>query len=537
MLGNWKRTDGTQFWFVGAGLGTLAGACYLLRDCGFEGRNIHIVEALPQAGGSNDGCGNPQTGWVARGERMFCRLTYENFWDLMSSVPSLEHEGASVTDDMFAFADTQPVYARFIDSTGEIMNAGHYGLDRQELMQLVNLLKAQEEELDDLTIEDWFGDPEAEGRHFFHSIFWYCYQATFAFTPWTSVMEFRRYVIRLLPLIMRLPTAEGVVLTERDQYDGIIRPLMAVLEEAGVDFIYSTSVYDMDFAEGDGITVTALHMRDSEGTERTVPIRSQDKVVATLGCMTDNSTYGTTDAAAVLDDSYPLSARLWKNISAKKAGLGNPDVFFGHPDKSCWMSFNATFEGNTFMEWLERYTHNKTGQGLSSTFAEHPWAMELRNPTPPYWANQTENESYLWLCAFYSMNKGTYTGKPMTECTGAEILEEILQALPMEEEVRVQVRSELVSAVPVLMPYINAQFMPRSVGDRPDVIPAGSTNLGFTGQYCEVPGDIVFTEEYSVRAARMAVYGLLGMSREVAPIKPLSYDVRVLGQVAVNLLK
>lgn len=539
MLGNKKRGDDTQFWFVGAGLGSLTGAAYLLRDCGFEGRNIHIVEALDVPGGSNDGTGDPEHGWVARGERMFCRLTYENFWDIMGSVPSLEHEGSSVTDDMFAFADRQPVYARarFLDADGEIMNASHYGLNRGELTLLLNLLRAQEADLDGLTIEDWFGPSKGEGSHFFHSIFWYCYEATFAFTPWTSAMEFRRYVLRLLPLIARLPTAEGVVLTERDQYDGIIKPLMAVLEEAGVQFTYGTSVYDMDFAPGDGVTVTALHTVRRDGTEGTIELGPDDKVVCTLGCMTDNSTFGDADHPAPRDTSYPQSARLWKNIAAKRDGLGDPDVFFAHPDRSSWMTFNCTFRGNTLMDWLERYTHNKTGQGLSSTFVEHPWFMELRNPTPPYWDNQTDGESYLWMCAFQSHERGTYCGKTMYECTGREILDEILACLPMDEETRAQVRTEVVSAVPVVLPYINAHFMPRSVGDRPNVIPDGSTNLGFTGQYCEVPDDIVFTEEYSVRAARMAVYGLLGMRREVAPVKPLGYDVRVLGTVAVNLLK
>jgi oleate hydratase len=47
----------------------------------------------------------------------------------------------------------------------------------------------------------------------------------------------------------------------------------------------------------------------------------------------------------------------------------------------------------------------------------------------------------------------------------------------------------------------------------------------------------VFTEEYSVLAARMAVYQLLGMRREVAPVKPLNYDIRVLGMAAASLLR
>lgn len=66
MLGNQKRNDQMQFYFVGGGLGSLTGAAYLLRDCGFDGKNIHIIEALPVTGGSNDACGDADMGGFAR---------------------------------------------------------------------------------------------------------------------------------------------------------------------------------------------------------------------------------------------------------------------------------------------------------------------------------------------------------------------------------------------------------------------------------------------------------------------------------------
>lgn len=534
MLGNKKRTDNKQFYFIGGGLGSLTGAAFLLRDCGFEGKNIHIIEALPVTGGSNDGAGDPEKGWVCRGERMFNRQTYENFWDIMSSIPSLTHEGNSVTDDMFEFSSTKPCFAkaRFLDAEGEIMDCLSYGLNKKELMQVVNLMKTDEAELDDITISEWFDDSE----HFFTSIFWYSYEATFAFQPWSSVMEFRRYLLRFFHLIVRLTTAKGITLTEYNQYEGIIKPLMVVLEDAGVEFIYNTAVTDMDFADDSTITVTGLHTvsRNKKGY---IKINEGDKVVTTLGCMTDNSSMGTSTTPATFDKSYPMSAKLWKNIASKKDGLGNPDKFFAHPDKSAWMTFNCTFKGNTLMDWLEKYTHNKTGEGLSSTFVESPWFMELRNPLPPYFSNQTEEYSFLWMCAFYSSNPGRYTGKPEYECTGLEILEEILLNLPMDEEIRQKCRDEVVVAIPVILPYTDAHFLPRAKGDRPLVIPEGSTNLGLIGQYVEIPEDVVFTEEYSVRGARTAVYQLLDMKREVCPVKPIRYDVRMILAAAVAYLK
>ena len=69
------------------------------------------------------------------------------------------------------------------------------------------------------------------------------------------------------------------------------------------------------------------------------------------------------------------------------------------------------------------------------------------------------------------------------------------------------------NCIPCMMPYITSQFLVRSHGDRPDVVPAGSTNLAFIGQYAEVPDDVVFTVEYSVRTAQVAVATLLNWYR------------------------
>jgi serine/threonine protein kinase len=40
-----------QAYFVGGGIASLSGAVYLIRDCGFNGKNIHILEDLPILGG------------------------------------------------------------------------------------------------------------------------------------------------------------------------------------------------------------------------------------------------------------------------------------------------------------------------------------------------------------------------------------------------------------------------------------------------------------------------------------------------------
>ena len=72
--------------------------------------------------------------------------------------------------------------------------------------------------------------------------------------------------------------------------------------------------------------------------------------------------------------------------------------------------------------------------------------------------------------------------------------------------------------IPVMMPYITSEFARRDVADRPLVIPLGAENFALMGQYVEIPEDVVFTVEYSVRGAMHAVYGVLGLDLEIPAI-------------------
>jgi oleate hydratase len=90
--------------------------------------------------------------------------------------------------------------------------------------------------------------------------------------------------------------------------------------------------------------------------------------------------------------------------------------------------------------------------------------------------------------------------------------------------------------VPTIMPYITAFFMPRQAGDRPDVVPAGSVNFAFIGQFAESKErDCIFTTEYSVRVSMEAVYTLLNADRGVPEVFNSTYDIRTLLAAASRL--
>lgn len=81
---------------------------------------------------------------------------------------------------------------------------------------------------------------------------------------------------------------------------------------------------------------------------------------------------------------------------------------------------------------------------------------------------------------------------------------------------------------PCMMPFVTAFFMPRTKGDRPEVVPEHSVNFAFIGQFAETSRDCVFTTECSVRTAMEGVYQLLKVDRGVPEVFGSIYDIREL---------
>jgi oleate hydratase len=87
--------------------------------------------------------------------------------------------------------------------------------------------------------------------------------------------------------------------------------------------------------------------------------------------------------------------------------------------------------------------------------------------------------------------------------------------------------------VPCNLPYVNNIWLPRIRSDRPPPVPEGSTNLGLIGQYVEVPREIAFTIECSVRSAWEAIFALLKRGPAPPPVYQGQYDPKAL----INALK
>ena len=530
-------------YLVGGGLATMAAAVYLVRDCKFPGKQITIYEGMHILGGSNDGIGTPEKGFVCRGGRMLNEETYENFWELFDSIPSLRQPGRSVTEEILSFDHAHPTCAkaRLVDKDGVIQDVKSMGFNQADRMALLKLLLTDEKKLDNLTIQDWF----KETPHMFETNFWYMWQTTFAFQKWSSLYEFRRYMNRMIFEFSRIETLEGVTRTPLNQYDSVIRPLEAYLRKAGVTFVENCEVTDIDFEDGHGITAKTLYLkRRVENTDdmgengeaaakdsyvfEMVALNSNDICIMTNACMTDSATLGDFHTPAPMPVQKPISGELWAKVAAKKPGLGNPEPFFTKPHETNWLSFTVTCKGDAMLKVIEEFTGNVPGSGALMTFKDSSWLMSSVVAAQPHFVNQPMDTTIFWGYGLYTDAVGDYVKKPMKDCTGQELLNEYLHHLHIPEDQIAELMKTVINVIPCYMPYVDAQFEPRKYSDRPQVIPAGSTNFAMVSQFVEIPDDMVFTEEYSVRAARTAVYGLLDVKKTICPVTPYNRQPKIL---------
>lgn len=150
------------------------------------------------------------------------------------------------------------------------------------------------------------------------------------------------------------------------------------------------------------------------------------------------------------------------------------------------------------------------------TFKDSNWLLSIVLAHQPHFPSQRPDvQVFFWGYALFPDRIGNFIAKSMADCTGAQILQELCDHLRFDLET-----VESAICIPCRMPYITRMFMPRQRGDRPLPVPIGSANFAFVSQFVEIPGDVVFTVEYSVRAAPTAVYQLLGIDCENPPVTP-----------------
>lgn len=494
---------------VGGGIASLAAAAFLIRDGHLHGHNITLYEQLDRVGGSLDGSGTAEEGYILRGGRMF-EQHYQCTYDLFSSIPTLD-KSKTVTQEIMQWNEVVETSSKSrLVRAAKGLDTPPFGLRERHILGLERLAIEPEVLLGRSSIQDHF-DPS-----FFGTNFWIMWCTTFAFQPWHSAVEFKRYLLRFVHMVDGFSQLKGIMRTVLNQQDSLVRPLKSWLMQHGVRFVLDARVTRLDSRDSEEGRFIERIVYERSGEKTGTEVRSNDLVLVTLGSMTEASNVGTRRTPGWLLDKYSgASWTLWEDLAEGNPELGRPAVFSNHVGKSKWISFTGTCHGHAFFDFMRDFTGNVPGEGGLVTLADSAWLMSVVLPHQPHFIGQPDGVDVFWGYALAVDRQGDFIDKPMTDCGGDEILQELLGHLGHTREAGM---TQEVTILPCTMPFITSQFLCREQGDRPEVVPKGWSNLGLVGQFVELPDDVVFTVEYSVRSAQTAVSRLLRLDVEPPPV-------------------
>jgi oleate hydratase len=309
--------------------------------------------------------------------------------------------------------------------------------------------------------------------------------------------------------------------------------LQAWLQSQGVRLITDCKVIGLDHEPGGKpFRVTGIRCT-GPNTSEVITVNEGDFVFMQNGSMTDASSLGSmTCPPPQLTKGDSGGWALWEELAEGRPEFGNPAAFNSCIAQSCWESFTVTLRSSVFFDEMSRFSGNEAGTGGLVTFKDSNWLMSIVLAHQPHFANQPADVQVFWGYALLPDRVGNFVARPMAECNGAEILQELCGHLRFDLETM-----KAANCIPCRMPYITSMFMPRAAGDRPRPVPRGSKNFAFISKFVEIAGDCVFTVEYSVRAAQMAVYALLGIGRKIPPVTAHDKSLRTQFEALVKAFK
>ena len=274
-----EGVDRKSAYIIGTGLAGLSAAFYLLRDGQMKGEHIHLLEKLELAGGSCDGRKDVTKGFYMRGGREMDNH-FECMWDLYRSVPSIENPGLSVLDEYYYLNKKDPNYSlcRATINCGEDAHTDKlFNLDKASALALSKLFITPEKDLEDKKIN------EVLPASFFETNFWLYWQTMFAFQPWASALEMKRYLCRYVHHIDGLPDFTALRFTKYNQYESMILPLVKYLEKNGVKIEYGFDVKNVIIDNIDGKRVAKKIIYIKDGKESSIDLCEDDLVFITNG--------------------------------------------------------------------------------------------------------------------------------------------------------------------------------------------------------------------------------------------------------------
>ena len=213
---------------------------------------------------------------------------------------------------------------------------------------------------------------------------------------------------------------------------------------------------------------------DHEGDKSSIDLTENDLVFITNGGCVENSSMGSqTEPAAWAPEIKPGGGwDMWRRIAAQDPSFGHPDVFCSDPEHSKWMSATVTTLDDEIPPYIQKICKRdpfsgKVVTGGIVTVTDSNWLLSWTLNRQQQFRDQPKNQLCVWVYGLFSDKPGDYVKKPMRDCTGREICMEWLYHIGVPEDQIAELAEHSANTVPVMMPYIDAFFMPRPSATAP----------------------------------------------------------------------
>ena len=306
-----------------------------------------------------------------------------------------------------------------------------------------------------------------------------------------------------------------------NRHEAITAPIAHFLVSRGVDFRFHSTISDiiMDpMDEGRRITAIKFETAGKPVTKTTIDLGPNDIVIVSLGSSTSSSIPGTNTTPPELDivqvnKDQDENWLLWLELCTKTPKFGNAYNFYSRMSESRLEAFTVTLKSPRFFEHFVSLTGDQPGNSAIVTLKDSSWLLNISIPQQPLFRDQPSDVHVFWGYAMYPANEGDFIKKPMMNCSGQEIMTEILCHLrfPIQEHEEEEIIQDSIT-IPCFFPRMTATLLPHAAPDRPQIIPKDMTNLALIGHFVEIPDEVVGTAGYGVKAAQMAVQRLMGLT-------------------------
>ena len=352
------------------------------------------------------------------------------------------------------------------------------------------------------------------------------------------------YLQRYIHHIDGLPDLSALRFTRYNQYESMILPMCKYITDHGGKVLFDTTVTNIvcDCTEDKKVAKKIEYTQG--GVEKVIELTENDLVICTNGCQGDASAYGDNTHAPVVTvkNGEGPSVEMWKKLAAQDPAFGHPEKFFKDIKETSWESWTVDTANKQILDAIQKICKRdplsgKVVTGGIVTCRDSSWLISWTINRQGQFQEQPKDHCLIWV---YGLNcwddKGDFIKKNMCDCTGIELAAEWLYHIGIPEDQIMDLATNECNTTPCMMPYVTTFFEPRAEGDRPKVVPDGSVNLAFVGQFADTPRDTVFTTEYSIRTAMEAVYTLCNVDRGVPEVWGSVYDIRDLLYATSKLL-